>query len=249
MNFNKLSQQLTREIKRSPAKAATLGSLLLVALWFWFPLIQGWLGSTQTRAQPARPANVPVVIATEAPTATVSAAAGALDWREIAEGLASDRWMLPGELRSATFDPFFPELPQPVEVAEEETLAEKIASVDVAPQDAGLEITSVIVGQGTALARINNQNYRLGDVISAQAAMAEYKVASIESWGAVLQSQGRSYKLLLNENPVRNMNRLILRNGDLLTSAPAEGTAPSPPEQGRTGNLQPPPLESSGIHP
>jgi hypothetical protein len=47
-------RKLRREIKANPAKAAALGILFVVAIWFWIPLVQKWTSSPP--ALPATPA-------------------------------------------------------------------------------------------------------------------------------------------------------------------------------------------------
>lgn len=62
MNLSRLSHQLRREVKANPGKAALLGVLLAVALYYWIPLAGKWLspasGVEAARAQPAASAGL-----------------------------------------------------------------------------------------------------------------------------------------------------------------------------------------------
>lgn len=219
VNIKKLSHQLTKEIKRSPAKAAALGALLLVAVWFWFPLLQGWFGSAgkSTPGATAANASLPVTLATPNALPTGPAVAGkSADWREVAARMVADPWMKPGELRNATFDPFFPEKPVEAMVATTQPTAAKQLG-EVSPESTGLAVSSVIAGP-RPLARINSQNYRIGDQVVAGEGIASYTVTAIESWGVQLQGQHRSYKLPLNDKLNPSKQRLVLRNGNLIST-------------------------------
>lgn len=48
MSLDKLAKRLKRDVRRSPKKAVALGLLCLVALWFWLPLLWGWVAPEQT---------------------------------------------------------------------------------------------------------------------------------------------------------------------------------------------------------
>jgi len=62
VNLGKTARQIRREATRSPKKAAVLGLLCIVALWFWAPLVWDWLGedgTASTEATSAAMATVP----------------------------------------------------------------------------------------------------------------------------------------------------------------------------------------------
>ncbi|MBI3839452.1 MAG: hypothetical protein HY288_16150, partial [Planctomycetia bacterium] len=52
-----LAKKLQREIKANPAKAGGLGVLLLVAGYFWAPLVKGFIAPAETA--PAATATAP----------------------------------------------------------------------------------------------------------------------------------------------------------------------------------------------
>ncbi len=47
MTWNRFASQLRREIKANPGKAALLGGLLLVALYYWIPLVGKWVSGSK----------------------------------------------------------------------------------------------------------------------------------------------------------------------------------------------------------
>lgn len=183
-----LHQQLLKEIKGSPKKAAALGLLTLVGLYFWLPLAkQMFLGKAPTSPPPstvaAGDAAVPL-----APTEGVAPApVVAADWREQARRLdahatpgpdgvhtAPGTWRLPlalgplGWLRLPGRDPFN----EPVRTAALQAKPPE-ATLVVAPRprvqltaaDLDLRLESTIVGPRQRVALINGRAYREGAVL------------------------------------------------------------------------------------
>ena len=44
MSLERFAKRLRREVIANPKKAAILGIMLLVAIYFWTPLVMGWMG-------------------------------------------------------------------------------------------------------------------------------------------------------------------------------------------------------------
>ena len=65
MRLDKLGKKLRREIAASPKKAALLGLITVAALYFWAPLVLGWLGKDK-----ATPSAEPTPAAAAEPSAT-----------------------------------------------------------------------------------------------------------------------------------------------------------------------------------
>ncbi len=92
MSQNRLTKRLRREISANPKKALFLGLLILAALYFWAPLVRGWItqGNSPTTTAIADPrADLPAA-APEKPTTTPP--------KEAAQGLRHPweqlvRWM------------------------------------------------------------------------------------------------------------------------------------------------------------
>ncbi|PQO25990.1 hypothetical protein C5Y96_21300 [Blastopirellula marina] len=223
VNIQKHTNQLTREIKRNPAKAAVLGGLLLVAIWFWYPLVQKWMGSgTRSVANKTEEQDLVIPQATTLPTPEASAAPkqapiGKTDWRSIAQQISDDPWMKKGTLRHENFDPFFPE-PEPKTILTSTRVeTDSTPDLDVPPETAGLVVTSVIVGGRVPIARINNQNYRVGDTIRATDANIQYTLVQVHPWGVSLKGSQRVHELPIDEVTLTDNHRLVLRNGNLIS--------------------------------
>lgn len=223
VNIQKQINQLTREIKRNPAKAAVLGGLLLVAIWFWYPLVQKWMGSsTRTVASQSPEHDLVIPQTTPLPTPEASAAnqpapSGKTDWRSIAQQIGDDPWMKKGTLRHDSFDPFYPEPEPQTTLTSARVETESIPDLDVPPETAGLAVTSVIVGGRVPIARINSQNYRVGDTIRATDANITYTLVQVHKWGVSLKGSQRVHELPIDETPLTDNHRLVLRNGNLIS--------------------------------
>lgn len=223
VNIQKTTTQLTKEIKRNPAKAAVLGGLLLIAIWFWFPLVQKWMGSGSSTVA-KQPAEHELVIpqatqlaTPEEPAMTKQRPAGKPDWRTIAQQLSDDPWMEKGTLREDSFDPFFPEKQPKTILTSTSVEPESTPNLDVPPETAGLAVTSVIVGSNLPIARINQQNYRIGDTVRATDANIRYTLVEVHSWGVVLKGVQQLHHLPIDQTPPATNQRLVIRNGNLIS--------------------------------
>jgi len=98
MSLQKLSKQLKRELKANPQKAGMLGVLVLVAGWFWGPLV---FKSEEKKKTPAVAASATTPTTAGATTsgttdvAAVPSTAGKerMDWRELSSRLQSESAM------------------------------------------------------------------------------------------------------------------------------------------------------------
>ena len=61
VKFARLGKQLRREIKAHPGKATLLALLLAVGVYYWAPVVHGWLSpkTMSTATQTARLLNTP----------------------------------------------------------------------------------------------------------------------------------------------------------------------------------------------
>ncbi len=223
VNIQKTTNQLTKEIKRNPAKAAVLGGLLLVAIWFWYPLIQKWMGSgSSSVVSNSKESDLVIPQATalptpEEPASHQQASPSKTDWRTIAQQISDDPWMKKGSLRNDTFDPFYPEQQAETVLTSTDVQTDTTPELDVPPETAGLAVTSVIVGGRVPIARINSQNYRVGDTVRATDANIRYTLVEVHSWGVLLKGAQQVHQLPIDETPTTNQNRIVLRNGNLIS--------------------------------
>lgn len=123
-----------------------------------------------------------------------------------------------GHLRSETFDPFYPEQLIPTQFTANDTPPEAATIPDVSPETAGLSITSVIVGGSVPIARINNQNYHLGDQVSAQDGQVQYTLIAVKPWGVLLHGTHQTYELHLDHLARKNGQRVVMRNGTVIST-------------------------------
>src|SRR5437762_1538891 len=113
--MSKLAKKLRRELKNNPKKGITLGLLLVIAGYFWAPLVMGWFGNDADRAAApaaASGAAAPGATVVQPPTAAPSAspaspALPAYTWQQLAGWIDEDARMRPAVSVSPR-DPFQP---------------------------------------------------------------------------------------------------------------------------------------------
>ncbi len=203
-----LAKKLQREMKAHPAKAGGLALLLLLAGYFWAPLVKGWIGSADATTPPPTPpavATAPsgVVMASPAATSATPGAkpAGAdpaYDWRKYAKLINEDDHMRTGVERPNDRDPFA-RLDVAIETAEsappdEATLA---AAKPITPEEAGLTLGSTLVSTRKKIAQIGGKSYTIGSRVSAaqDGLAATFEVVSIEPRRVVLKRNGQRFEL------------------------------------------------------
>ena len=215
MSIEKYKQQLIREAKKSPKKAAALGSLLVIALWFWAPLVGGWFSSgsdeaatttASVQAKPALPfAKQKIGSESQSPTVKTAEVARApkIEWNELTKWIRSDPLMTPAELPENSRDPFLAHLERSL-VEEEEEVEEVEVVVQpaqpvVTPKSLGLTLTSTIVGSKRRVAMIGGRAYRQGKMVYAlsDGATIGFLLAEVGERHAVLVRDGRDYELTI----------------------------------------------------
>ncbi len=104
MKLGKIRKQLRREFAAHPAKAAVLALLCVVALWFWAPLVWGWIAAKSPAAavQPAvaqdpggkgLPNSGPATISSAGPQAEPNVPGS--NWHQIVQWMEQDPRMQP----------------------------------------------------------------------------------------------------------------------------------------------------------
>ncbi len=209
--MNKLFRQIRREAARSPQKAAVLGLLALVAVWFWVPLMLDWIrGDGQKKANAATEETFPAGL--EFATAHNPMAATApdaqpqeevpSDWQEVVTWLQEDPLTHAAEPIASSRDPFvtvdFPPVhPSLLHPVQEETQEETGQLPEWTPKQIGLTLTSTLVGPGQKLALISGKAYHPQDTIVATHAsqQIEFTLAEVHLRHAVLLREGKTYEL------------------------------------------------------
>jgi len=214
-----LTKRITREIQRSPAKAGVLGVLLLVAVWFWFPLVKGWVIPKSTASKKSDVVPTVTQKATgPGPLVQQPMSNPSIPWQQVAEQIAADPHTAPISLQDLRRDPFYQKVVQEELVVSVAENRPRPQMVEPSPEQAGLMVQSVITRGTTGLARINQQNYRVGDIVVAPEQIAEYEITAIESWGVRLSRNGKSYDLALDERIESLPQRWVIRDGHLISS-------------------------------
>jgi len=223
MSLERLIKQLGKEARRSPKKAAALGVLTLVALWFWAPLVWGWLRPEQppevaVAAQAGMTAPVsaseqgasgvatpPAASADASPTKTPPGQpkpADRPDWRQVVEWMEIDPFSQPAELPQDLRDPFARKTePEPLVAVETEggPEPEEEAPVVMDPASLGLVLSSTIVGPQRRAARINGKTYRAGEklIVNKDGRQYEFVLAEIHPRYVVLSDGTARFELSL----------------------------------------------------
>jgi hypothetical protein len=173
--MDKLLKQLQRDLKRNPKKAGILGLLVLVAGWFWLPLIMP--KEEPKRVKPTAAATT----ATAAPVAAAApAAAATMRWQDLARALDSDPRMRSLVMTSDLVrrNPFTAQVAEfDADAAFDLYVDEALAELDdeertISPEEASpqlnalpLVLSSTIVGGRTPRAVINGRAYDRGATI------------------------------------------------------------------------------------
>lgn len=190
MKSQSLIARIKKEIQKSPQKAAVLAGLFLVALWFWAPLVKKWLPAMKSKPTPDGVAIDPSLAVT--PSASPQPSGTAADWRTLAKRANENPRMRSADIPEGSLDPF-----RKQEVAQTEqpqAVAAPVAEANPQPND--LFVRSVIVGRKRAIARINQTNYEVGDVVQSNQGV-NFVVSEIEPTGVILARNGEKFDLPL----------------------------------------------------
>jgi hypothetical protein len=199
-----LAKKLQREAKANPVKAAALGVLLLVAGYFWAPLVKGFVSpaatapaATATAGAPATPAPAPTptVDAPKAPESPV------YDWQRYAQLLDDDVKMRTSAELPSPRDPFKSREVERPEIASVKTAAQLKAAEapPLEPREAGLVLSSTFVGPRTQIALIGGKPYRIGDRVRVQkdGIKASFNLIDVQPRLVVLERNGKQYELTI----------------------------------------------------
>ena len=205
MKLDKIARQIRRDLVASPKKAVALGLMLLVAIYFWAPMVWGWI-------KPGTSDGKPTVAASEVileddpvdPVATAHKKGRVFSWEKVRRKVAADPRMTPALFETSWSDPFRPaeirETGGPASTATE--LARGTAQVD--PADLGLKLTSVAISSRHRVAIINGEKYREGELVPVtgkdgqSATGVEFRLVQVGFYEVGLEYQGKTYTLELS---------------------------------------------------
>ena len=198
-------RRLQREIRSNPAKAAGLGVLLIVASYFWAPLLAQLFGlgdaapPAPVAATPTPQSPAPAII-----IAPLQKTAGgevlAYDWRRYAKLIDEDPRMEGHAALPEGRDPFRED--QPIVSAPEAPVAQTAEEPEtepapITPADAGLALGSTLVSANKKVAEINGRSYTINDRVRTANAQLDvnFRVVEIHPRRVVLERLGKRYEL------------------------------------------------------
>ena len=206
-----LGKRLKREVLTKPKQAGALAALLVLAAWFWEPLMSKWFGgASATTAPPTTAAATPASAPLAAPsallatatvaTATAGVAPAQSTWRQLAAAIDADPRMQPAGELAVHRNPFAP-LPTaapvvPVQAAPPAAIA--AAPSDPTPDELGLVLSSTVVGGRRQTAVVNGRVYRPGGELRIDDEIA-FVVTSVGPRRIVLSRRGQDYELMIPE--------------------------------------------------
>ena len=205
MSSGNLAKRLQREIKASPQKAAVLGVLALVALYFWAPLLLGWVSGGKSPAaavalQDPASAAQPLTIATSDDT---GASVGPT-WQEIDAWIERDLMMKPAAADLLAHNPFHvqTDIVQTDELAAVEAAPDEAGQQQqsVTPVEAGLVLTSTITGGKRPVALINGRAYARGSTIRGEGEFGSttFTLVEVRSKSVVLRQGDKTYEVKIS---------------------------------------------------
>jgi hypothetical protein len=213
VNLEKLNKQLRRDIAANPKKAAALGLMVLVALYFWGPLAWKFL-SASGGPRKAKSSTASLIL-TDDPIDPGQQNKGRggrskFRWEKVRQLIRQDQQMVSATFDVGWIDPFA-KLPGAGGRTTDQTTAEEDPAVTAAaqaaaavadPKDLGVVLGGVMYGQRRRLATINGESYREGDVVSLgdkqdKTLSYKYQVFRIDRDSVQLESGGRIFRLEL----------------------------------------------------
>jgi len=186
-------------MRGNPKKAIFLGLMACVALYFWVPLVVGWVNKNE----PTQTGKCDKVVeaASVQPTTAVKAVQDRPPWQQITEWMQNDPRTMVAPPLTTTRNPF-----QTPKAAAVETKAEELAEVKrppVTPTTAGLTLTSTIVGPRRRVAQINGKIYSVGQTVEAtqedETTPVSFTLREIHPRRVVLQYDGEQFELTIPE--------------------------------------------------
>lgn len=205
MNLRKLGKKLKKEAAVSPGKAAVLGLVCLVAIYFWAPLLYRWMAKpNDVTIAPSADASTAhlVAVSTASPAAAMpgsnaSRAAQPLgDWHAILQRIEADPDMKPTAFER-DLEPFAgPPVEAKSQAAEAEIAAMPVAE-KVTPGSLGIVLVGTLVGPERRAARIGGKTVLVGQTIEVVKGAERYQftLTDVQRDRVVLMREGERFEL------------------------------------------------------
>jgi hypothetical protein len=208
MNLSKLAKQLRREAKANPKKAALLGLLVLVALYYWGPMVWGWVAADEAAGSLPDGPPAAAVASLDAATPGTSKppptpeqkSTAPRPWKQLDEWMRRDPMTTPVEDVTGWHDPFAVAAAEPQVVGPDDAQNEQSL---LSPETLGIELSGTLVGPRRRVALIGGKAYQEGQKvkIDRDGQSIEFELAEVHSRRIVLGREGRRFDLLI---PGRN---------------------------------------------
>jgi len=209
---------LRREATANPKKAAILGLMALVAIYFWAPLVLKWTAKEKAVAKVDTPAAstgaVPIAALPTAEAAPTEAPRPKCPpWQQVVQWIQSDSRTASAPPLSNTRDPF----QKPKTAAAETKVAEEGRPKPpvLTPAGVGLVLTGTIIGPQRRIARISGKSYNEGQTIEVikDKLRVTFTLLEVHDRRAVLESQGERFDLVIPEPSKSSKMELLGNNG------------------------------------
>jgi len=209
VNLEKLAKQLRRDLAANPKKAAALGLMVLVALYFWGPLAWKWLSASGNKRN--NKVNMASLILTDdpaEPSQQSKVRGGAkFRWEKARQLIRNDPQMVSATFDVSWIDPFGkPAVVATQDPTSEAAQTEAAASAAAAfePGTLGIVLGSVMIGPRSRVATINGEPCHEGDVVAVtdkqdKAVTNRFRVARIRRQGVDLEIGSRTFTLELKQ--------------------------------------------------
>jgi len=201
VNLKRVIRHLRREALANPKKAAILGLLALVALYYWAPLVRGWIVPGEASVKPpvaegdaelapgAPAESAPAGPSTPSPKETPSYA-----WTQLDQWMREDPTTTPPGNLADWRDPF-----AVASAGAELALDEEVQREDaeVTPETLGMKLSATLLGPRRRVALIDGKAYREGQTvrINQNDQPIEFRLVEVLSQQIVLDRDGRRFGL------------------------------------------------------
>lgn len=217
VNLDKLTKQLRRDVTANPKKAALLGLMVLVALYFWGPLVWKFVAAKQSKQRSA--ADMASLILIDDPIEAVqpgkSRGVTKFRWDKVRQLIRQDSRMFSAKFDSGWIDPFgkadTDKREAMVETPPDDSAvaAAAAAAQAIDPKDLGIVLGAIMIGPRTRVATINGESCREGDIVTITAkgdatSTFEFRVHRIAKQSVQLEANGRIFALELTPPKLGN---------------------------------------------
>jgi len=193
---------MRREVLANPKKAAILGLLALVALYYWAPLVRGWIAPEQASAElavaEADAELAPGAPADSAPAGTSTPAPEKISshtWTQVDQWMRKDPTTTAEDLADWR-DPFAVASAGAELAADEEA---QLEDAEATPEALGVELSATLVGPRRRVALIDGKAYREGQTVRINQSdrPIEFELVEVLRERIVLDRDGKRFDLMI----------------------------------------------------